>query len=352
MNGPKVQHTAARSAIPRGRSARRQSRKIMFLLIRFRPLSHLVTWSLRTNAFVDRRSRLRSLRNMRTTRDTRWARFGKTGWSRRIQVSSLGLLSALVAISLATPSDAAKVKGLVVGFKLLRNPVWVEAQDASRHAFSFREAVPTVPAETRQLYPFIPKELCVAALASEKQAPPPPVLIRIGGGRTAPVTIVVPPLTKLSFQNTDPFPHRLYGFNLPSFGPSDTGRGANRDWTVPAAGVFELRDEAAPSLRMWVIGDDNVAAIAYPSLKGEFQLSIGQPGEYQVQGFFSGKKVGAPITIKVTAADIDLAKTPIVVAKKDSSGAKDKDKDKDNNDESDKSNPEVEGSRADAGVKQ
>jgi hypothetical protein len=283
---------------------------------------------------------------MITPRDTRAARLGQIGRSRRLRLPLPSLLSAVAALCLSSPSDAAKVKGLVVGFKLLRNPVWLEAQDANHHAFSFREAVPTVPAEFRQLYPFIPKELCVAALSAEKQAPPPPVLIRIGGGRTAPVTIVVPPLTKLSFQNTDPFPHRLFGPNLPSFGPSDTGRGANRDWTVPAVGVFEIRDEAAPSLRMWVIGDDNVAAIAYPSLKGEFQLSLGQPGEYQVQAFFSGKKVGAPVTIRVTAADIDLAKTPIVVAKKDSSGAKDKDK----NEDTDKSSAEPEANSADAGV--
>ena len=270
------------------------------------------------------------------------ARFTVTLGHRRLR--ALGVLTALAALGLGVPANAAKVKGIVAGFKLLRNPVWLEAQDASRHAFSFREAVPTVPAETRQLYPFIPKELCVAALSAEKQAPPPPVLIRIGGGRTAPVTIVVPPLTKLSFQNTDPFPHRLYGYNLPSFSPSDTGRGANRDWTVPAAGVFEIRDEAAPSLRMWVVGDDNVAAIAYPSLKGEFQLSIGQPGEYQVQAFFSGKKVGAPTAIKVTASDIDVSRTPIVVARKASSGSKDKDKSED----TDKSNPET---STDAGVK-
>lgn len=257
--------------------------------------------------------------------------------------AALGLLVVLGAVSVSRSTDAAKVRGIVAGFKLLRNPVWVEAQDAKLHAFSFREAVPTVPAQARQLYPFIPKELCVAALSADKQSPPPPVLIRIGGGRTAPVTIVVPPLTKLSFQNTDPFPHRLYGANLPSFGPSDTGRGANRDWTVPAAGVFEIRDEAAPSLRMWVIGDEHVAAIAYPSLKGEFQLSIGQPGDYEVQAFFAGKKVGPATTIKVTTSDMDIAKTPLVVAKKEA-------KDKDKSDDTDKATSET-GSAADAGVK-
>jgi hypothetical protein len=281
---------------------------------------------------------------MNTVRENRSSPSTPLSRLRSLLSPTFGVLSAIAALSLASSSDAAKVRGVVAGFKLLRNPVWMEAQDASRHAFSFREAVPTVPATARQLYPFIPKELCIAALSAEKQAPPPPVLIRIGGGRTAPVTIVVPPLTKLSFQNTDPFPHRLYGYNLPSFSPSDTGRGANRDWTVPAAGVFEIRDEAAPSLRMWVIGDDAVATIAYPSLKGEFQLSINQPGDYQVQAFFSGKKVGPAIPIKVTTTDIEMGKTPLVVAKKESGPGKDKD------DDSDKSKPEAEGSSADAGV--
>lgn len=340
-----VQHTAARSAFGAGIPCI-EIGKLRACWFQLKVVVELVTQSMWTNASVDRRSRLRSARLMKTTRDSHSAPLEPAGWRIRSTLCGLCLLCVLFALTLATPTNAAKVKGVVVGFKLLRNPVWVEAQDASRHAFSFREAVPTVPAETRQLYPFIPKELCIAALGPSKQAPPPPVLIRIGGGRTAPVTLVVPPLTKLSFQNTDPFPHRIYGFNLPSFGPSDTGRGANRDWTVPSTGVFEIRDEAAPSLRMWVVGEDNVAAIAFPSLKGDFQLSISQPGDYQVQAFFSGKKVGTPVTITVTGADIDLAKNPIVVAKKDSSGAKDKDK----SDSADKSNPETEGSGADAGV--
>ena len=319
MNGPKVQHTAARSPIVlRLRPPKSENYVFADSIIQVR--STLVTRTLWTNAFVARRSQLRSTQAMKMMRDTLSSQFIKTRRSRKILIEALSALAALLALSLARPTSAAKVKGIVAGFKLLRNPVWVEAQDASHHAFSFREAVPTVPAEYRQLFPFIPKELCVAALSTEKQAPPPPVLIRIGGGRTAPVTIVVPPLTKLSFQNTDPFPHRLYGYNLPSFSPSDTGRGANRDWTVPAAGVFEIRDEAAPSLRMWVIGDDTVAAIAYPSLKGEFQLSIGQPGDYQVQAFFSGKKVGVPTSIKVTTADVDISKNAIVVAKKEVEG--------------------------------
>lgn len=234
--------------------------------------------------------------------------------SSRILAGFLGVVTIASSLFLGSTVEAAKVRGKIVGFKFLRNPVWVEAQDPSRHLFSFREAVPTVPSSIRQLYPHIPKEICVAALSSTPQKPPPPILIRVGGGRTTPVTIVVVPMTQLRFQNTDPFPHRLYGVNMPTFGPSDTMRGGSRDWTVPAPGVYEIRDEAAPSLRMWVIAEPNVAAIAYPSMKGDFGLNLEQPGEYTIQAYFAGKPTGPGTPIKVEQADVEM-KTPVVVAK-------------------------------------
>lgn len=223
-----------------------------------------------------------------------------------------GLLSVLASSS---PSDAARVRGRIVGFRLLRNPVWLEAQDPDKHLFSFREAVPTVPAEIRQPYPHIPKEVCVAALAATPQKAPPPVLIRVGGGRTIPVTIVVPPMTQLSFQNTDPFGHRLYGVGISTFPPGDTMRGGRRDWTVTAPGVYEIRDEVAPSVRMWVVAEPNVASIGYPSLKGEFALNFDEPGEYQVQAYFAGKPVGPVRAVKIDKADVDISNPPLEVAK-------------------------------------
>jgi len=226
----------------------------------------------------------------------------------------LGLVTMGGWLSLSADVEAARIRGRIVGFKLLRNPVWAEAQDPSRHLFSFREAVPTVPADIRQLFPHIPKEICIAALAATAQKAPPPVLIRVGGGRTTPGTIVVPPMTQLSFQNTDPFPHRLYGVGMSTFGPSDTIRGGNRDWTVPAPGSYEIRDEAAPSLRMWIIGEPNVAAIAYPSMKGEFGLNLNEPGEYTVQAYFAGKPTGPATVVKIDQADVEM-KTPVVLAK-------------------------------------
>jgi plastocyanin len=192
--------------------------------------------------------------------------------------------------------------------------VWEEARNPDRHGYSFREAVPTVRAEFRKLYPHIPKEVCVAALAATAQAKWKPVLIRVGGGRTTPVTIVVPPGTQLTFENTDPFSHRLYGVGVNTFLPSDTRSGGKREWSVPAAGSYEIRDELAPSLRMWVIGEPRAAAIAYPSMVGDFALTVEQPGTYDVQPYFAGKAVGTALKAEVAAADLDLTKAPIKLA--------------------------------------
>jgi len=247
---------------------------------------------------------------------TVWTRFS-TRWSARACLSLLAWLAAPAS------ADAAHVKGRLDGFRLLRNPVWAEAKETSSHGFSFREPVPTVRAEFRRPFPHIPKELCVALLASAPQPAQKPVLIRVGGGRTTPVTIVVTPGTRLTFQNTDPFKHRLYGVEIKTFSAADQGQGATREWTPPAPGTYELRDEAAPSLRMWIVAEPRVASIAYPSLKGEFAVGVETPGEYTLQAYFSGKKVGDAVPVKVDAADVEL-KAPIRVMDQKTADAEEK----------------------------
>lgn len=224
-------------------------------------------------------------------------------------------LAALAAgVVVPRVAEAAKVKGLLANFRYLENAVWKDALDPKKRGFSFREPVPTVRADLRKLFPHIPKEVCVAAIAGEKQKAPKPILIRIGGGRTTPVTLVVPPGTQLQFLNTDPFKHRLYGVDVQSFQPGDTARGATRDWTVPAAGRFEIRDKLAPSLRFYVVAEPNVVQSVYPNLKGEFQFGNLPDGEYTLQAYFGGDKVGPAKPVKVEGGDLDLSKEPIKVA--------------------------------------
>jgi hypothetical protein len=236
----------------------------------------------------------------------------------------------LAALLVAPVADAAKIKGKIAGWRALSNPVWEEARDPKKHGYSFREPVPTVRAEFRRLFPHAPKEICVAALAESPQKPPKTaILIRVGGGRTTPVTIVVQPGTQLQFKNTDPFKHRLFGKDVSTFQPGDTAAGAHRDWTVPAAGTFEILDELAPSLRMFVIAEPNVAAIAYPSLKGEVALSVEQDGPYTLQAFFAGKKVGPAVPVTIAGRDVDVRDPLKLADEKKAKKEDDKDKDKD-----------------------
>jgi plastocyanin len=243
----------------------------------------------------------------------------------------------LALLGLPAIAAAARIKGKIAGWRALENPVWGEAKNPKKYGYSFREPVPTVRAEFRRLFPHIPKEVCIAALAKDKQPPPKTaILIRVGGGRTTPVTIVVPPGTTLQFKNTDPFKHRLYAKGVPTFPPGETGAGAHRDWTVSAAGVYEIRDELAPSLRMFVIAEPNVAGIAYPSMKGEFALTVPADGAYTLQAFFAGKKVGPALPVEAAAGrDFEL-KEPIKVADEKQAKKPDEDKDKDKDQDKDK----------------
>lgn len=249
---------------------------------------------------------------------------GLRRWGRRLGMPGLVLLG----LALLSPDvDAARVKGQVANFMELESPVWAEARDPKNRGYSFREPVPTVPSRYRKLFPHIPKELCVALISKEAQKPPKPILIRVGGGRTTPGTIVVPPGTRFTFQNTDPFTHQLFAVDMPTFTPANTIRGATRDWTVPSAGSFEIRDKRAPSLRMWIVAEANVAAIAYPNLKGEFLLEAKEPGDYEIQAFFAGKKVGPATPVTVGPRDMTIS-SAIKVAPDPKKESADKDKDK------------------------
>ncbi|MDX2051395.1 MAG: hypothetical protein SFV15_03330 [Polyangiaceae bacterium] len=224
----------------------------------------------------------------------------------------VGLLAASgVALWAPGAQAAVRVKGLLQGGELLLNPVWEESRDAANHGFSFREPVPTVHGRFRKLFPYLPREVCVALLAEGKQAPMRAMGIIVGGGRTAPVTVVVTPGTRLDFQNKDPFAHRLYGINVPNFSLSDTAKGSVRQWSVPGPGTFEIRDQLAPSLRAWVVGEPNVVSLVYPTTKGEFALSVPEPGNYTVQAYFCGKKIGEGRPVTVQARDVDLSRAPI-----------------------------------------
>ena len=237
--------------------------------------------------------------------------------SRGLVVAAAGFLLWPVA------SRAAVVKGRVNGIQKLVNPVWNEAKEPGANRYTWREPSPTVRAEFRALFPHAPKEVCIAALGAGAATPNPnPIALRIGGGRTSPVTLVVAPGTVIEFQNRDPFPHRPYIVGNPTFQASDMKGASNRQWKVPGPGKYELRDQLAPSIRSWIVAEPNVAAVAFPGRDGTFAFANLPPGEYTLKAFFNGAPVGKPALLKV-ASEIPLEmKEPVVVADEDPPGKK------------------------------
>ncbi len=226
--------------------------------------------------------------------------------------------SLLLAMSLTSIGAlGARVVGSISGYIHLENPVWVESKDPKSRSYTFREMVPTVPAQYRKLSPYIPKEVAIGLFGTEAQKPGAPITVRVGGGRTTPVMLVATPGTKIVFHNVDAFEHRLYGVGMKEFGPSNTGRGAKREWTIPAAGTFEIRDELAPSVRMWVRGEPNLMEATYPNAKGEYSFPNVAPGEYDVQAFFSGEKVGPAAHVKLGNRDVGVPPLVVATPKKD-----------------------------------
>jgi plastocyanin len=223
------------------------------------------------------------------------------------------LLGAFMCV--APDVNAADVKGKVTGYEHLRNPVWVAAKDPERHGYSFREPVTTVPVAMRKLFPQVSKEICVVALASSPAAAGKPYNVRISGGRTTPVTLVVAPGTELRFKNADPFDHRLYGVNISTFAASTTAKGGLRRWTPTEPGRYEVRDELAPSVSMWILAEPTAVAAALPSADGRFTLNL-EPGEYTLQAYFSGEAVGRPLPVVVERRDVDVTSRPLVLATK------------------------------------
>jgi hypothetical protein len=229
-----------------------------------------------------------------------------------------GAIALVPSVALATT-----VKGQVKGHNTLINPVWEEAAKPESQRYTWREPSPTVRADFRRLFGLAPKELCIAGISAGKvEAPKVPILVMLGGGRTTPVTIAVAPGTRLRFRNNDPFRHRLYAVGESTLPPADMAIAAERDWTAPGPGTYELRDEAAPSVRSWVIVKEGVASIGYPNRRGEFFLTL-EPGSYKLEFFYSGKPIGKPRDVTVEARELDISRDPIEVSQDNKDASKD-----------------------------
>jgi len=213
------------------------------------------------------------------------------------QKSTRTLLLAAASVTYCATVLAGPVKGRIVGQEKLIPDVYVEASKPDAHRFTWREPSPTVRAEFRALSGNPSRDLCIAALGKDNAAAHEPILIRVTGGHTIPTTIVVSPGTRLSFDNRDPFPHRLYVVGNPAWKAENQETQRRREWSAPpGAGRFEFRDELFPSVRTFVVVEPQVIDIAYPGRDGAFGMNL-PAGDFVLKAYFGGKQVGRAVNV-------------------------------------------------------
>ena len=220
--------------------------------------------------------------------------------------------ASALASGLAAGAGTGGVKGKVSGWEKLLPQVYAEAAKPDSHRFTWREPSPTVKQDFRKLSANVGRDVCVAAFGSSPAQPHEPKAVKVTGGRITPSTIVLSPGSRLSFKNTDPFPHQLYEVNNASWGPNPIAPGSTREWAAGAAGVHVIRDQLFPSVVMYVVVDANAVEFDFPDREGTFAMNL-PPGEYTLKAFFDGKPTGKPIDgVKVEAKGVEL-KEPLTV---------------------------------------
>jgi plastocyanin len=222
------------------------------------------------------------------------------------------LAAGLASLAVAGDALAGAVRGRLSGQEKLFPDVYAEAAKSDAHRYTWREPSPTVRSDFFKLTANPSRDICIGAFTSAQNPAHEPILIRVTGGHTIPTTIVITPGTRLSFENRDPFVHRLYAVGNDQWSAQDLTTSAHREWTATGAGVYEFRDQLFPSVRTYIVVDPQVSEVAYPGAQGAFGMNLSD-GEYTLKAFFQGKQVGRAVNVVVKGRPIDL-KDPFNVA--------------------------------------
>jgi len=223
------------------------------------------------------------------------------------------VLALLLLPSLAYGAAAVTVKGRLAGTQKLLNPVWNEAKDPASHSYSFREPSVTTRLEARTLTAQIEKEVAIVAVSDAGGGTVKGNMVLIGG-RAVPSTLVITQGQSVQIENKDPFPHRLYDTGNKGLQVGDTPPTKARTWAPPGPGKYEIRDQAAPSLRAWIVVEPKAMNVAYPDRKGEFAIDL-EPGKYKLRAYHNGDMVGKELDLVVNPAPAEQPlKSPLLVA--------------------------------------
>jgi plastocyanin len=234
------------------------------------------------------------------------------GRSRRpALIAAVVLPSAFAAaVAGAAGEKAGSIKGKLGNWDKLMPQVYADPAKADAHRYNWREPSPTVKSEFRKLSASN-RDLCVVAFGSAAAQAHEPFTVKVTGGRLTPSTVVLSVGSRISFKNTDPFPHTLYEVEDPKWAPNPVNSLSTREWAATTPGTHTIRDQLYPSIVMKVVVDPNAADFAVPDHDGAFSIAL-PPGEYSLKVYFEGKPVGKELTgLKVGERALEI-KEPLL----------------------------------------
>ena len=224
----------------------------------------------------------------------------------------VGALALLLLVPSVAFGAAVTVKGKLAGTQKLLNPVWNEAKEKDSHRYTFREFSATTRLEVRALTAQLDKEVAIVAVSDAGGAKVKGNMDLIGG-RASPVTLVITQGESVQFTNKDPFPHKIYDTGNKGLQAGETPSNKARSWTPPGPGKYEIRDQATPSLRAWIVVEPKAVAVTYPDRKGEFGIDL-EPGKYKLRAYHNGEMVGKELEVVVNPAPAEQPlKSPLLV---------------------------------------
>ena len=219
---------------------------------------------------------------------------------------------AVGGIRTAAAGAGGSLRGKLSGWEKLMPQVYADAAKPDARRYTWREPSPTVKQDFRKLSANVDRDACVVAFGTGGAQPHEPVVVKVTGGRLTPSTIVLSVGSRISFKNTDPFPHVLYEVEDPKWAPNALSPTSTREWAATAPGVHTIRDQLFPSIVMHIIVDPAAAEFALPDHDGAFSMPL-PPGEYSLKVFFDGKQVGKELSnLKVGERAVEI-KEPIAV---------------------------------------
>lgn len=228
--------------------------------------------------------------------------------------SRFAVALALLLVPSAAFGAAVTVKGRLAGTQKLLNPVWTEAEKPLAHRYTFREPSVTTRIDARTLTAQLDKEVAIVATTDAGGVKVKGNMVLLGG-RISPVTLVVSQGEAVQIENKDPFPHRVYDTGNKGLQAGETPPNKARTWTPPGPGKYEIRDQAMPSVRGWIVVEPKAVAVAYPDRKGEFSIDL-EPGKYKLRAFHNGEHVGTELELVVNPAPAEQQlKSPLLVSK-------------------------------------